>query len=295
MSLRPAAVTPPPGRTDAVSNALGYGLGLRPVHYADVLADGPAVRRIDWFEAITENYLVGGGRPLAVLDAVRQRWPVVLHGVSLSLGSLDPLDDDYLARVRALAARVEPAWISDHLCWTGVHGVNLHDLLPVPYTDESLEHLVPRVHAVQDALRRPLVIENVSSYIAYRQADFSEWGFLAELVRRTGCGLLLDVNNVYVGARNHGYDPHEFLAGIPVGAVRQFHLAGHTDLGTHVIDTHDAAVCDAVWDLYRAARRRFGPVPTLLERDDAIPPLDELVAELDEARRIGAGAAAEAA
>lgn len=279
-----------------MSTATGFGLGLRPDHYADVLDGAEAARRVDWFEVITENHLVAGGRPLHVLDRVRERWPVVMHGVSLSIGSTAPLDRDYLARVQALAARCEPAWISDHLCWTGVNGLNLHDLLPLPYTEEALDHVAARVHVVQEKLRRPLVIENVSSYVAYATDECSEWEFLAELVRRTGCELLLDVNNVYVGARNHGYDPVAFLDAIPVGAVRQFHLAGHTDHGDHVIDTHDAPVCEAVWSLYAHAVRRFGAVPTLLERDDSIPPLAELVVELDRARAIVAAArSAEAA
>lgn len=264
----------------------GFGLGLRPEHYADVLAGHEAARRIDWFEAIVENHLVAGGRPLHVLDRVRERWPVAMHGVSLSIGSTAALDLDYVRRVHALAARCEPAWISDHLCWTGMDGLNLHDLLPLPYTGEALAHVAARVHAVQERLRRPLVLENVSSYVAYASDECSEWAFLAELVRRTGCELLLDVNNVYVGARNHGYDPVAFLDALPRGAVRQLHLAGHADHGDHVIDTHDAPVCEAVWSLYEHALRRFGAVPTLLERDDAIPPLAELVAELDRARAI---------
>lgn len=274
----------------------GFGLGLRPEHYADVLAGHEAARRVDWFEVITENHLVAGGRPLYVLDRVRQSWPVAMHGVSLSIGSTAPLDHDYLRRVHALAARCEPALISDHLCWTGVGALNLHDLLPLPYTAEALAHVTARVHAVQERLGRPLVLENVSSYVEYASDEYSEWEFLAALVRRTGCELLLDVNNVYVGARNHGYDPVAFLAALPRGAVRQLHLAGHTDRGDHVIDTHDAPVCEAVWSLYEHAVRRFGAVPTLLERDDAIPPLAELVAELDRARAIAARVlAAEAA
>jgi len=256
---------------------------LRPVHYTDILDAPPAV---DWFEVITENYLVGGGRPLHFLDRIRARYPIVMHGVSMSIGSTAPLDRDYLARVRRLADRCEPAWISDHLCWTGTEGLNLHDLLPLPYTEEALAHLAPRVAAAQEQLGRPLVLENVSSYVSYATSAMSEWEFLTELVARTGCRLLLDVNNVYVSSRNHGFDPREFLDGVPVAAVQQFHLAGHLDLGTHVIDTHDAPVRDEVWTLYAHALRRFGAVSTLLERDDQIPPLAELVAELDHARRI---------
>jgi uncharacterized protein (UPF0276 family) len=271
---------------------LGFGLGLRPPHYAAILAEAPAV---DWFEVITENYLVGGGRPLHFLDAIRERYPVVMHGVSLSIGALEPLDADYLARVRALARRCEPAWISDHLCWTGTDGTNLHDLLPLPYTEEALEHLAPRVAQVQDVLGRPLVLENVSSYVSYASSAMAEWEFLAALSRRTGCRLLLDVNNVYVSSRNHGFAARDFLDGVPVEAVQQFHLAGHLDLGSHVIDTHDAPVREEVWDLYAHALRRFGPVSTLLERDDHIPPLAELVGELDRARSIARRTLSEAA
>ena len=211
-----------------------------------------------------------------------------MHGVSMSIASTSPLDLDYLRDLKALAARVEPQWISDHLCWTGVHGVNLHDLLPIPYTNEALDHVTARVHKVQDILGRPLTLENVSSYIAFDGEDMTEWEFLSALTRRTGCHLLFDVNNVYVGARNHGYDPVDFLDGIPRDAVVQFHLAGHEDHGDYVIDTHDHDVCDAVFDLYRAALKRFGAVSTMIERDDHIPPLADVVAELDRARAIAA-------
>ena len=272
--------------------SLGFGLGLRPPHYTAILDSTPAV---DWFELITENYLVGGGRPLHFLDAIRARYPVVMHGVSLSIGSTAPLDLDYIARVRRLAERCEPEWISDHLCWTGTDGANLHDLLPLPYTAEALLHLAPRIDRVQELLGRPLVLENVSSYVSYANSAMSEWEFLSTLTERTGCRLLLDVNNVYVSSRNHGFDPREFLDGVRIEAVQQFHIAGHLDLGTHVIDTHDAPVREEVWDLYAYALRRFGPVSTLLERDDNIPPLDELVAELDRARAIARHVLTEAA
>ncbi len=272
--------------------SLGFGLGLRPPHYTAILDTAPAV---DWFEVITENYLVGGGRPLAFLDAIRARYPVVMHGVSLSIGSTAPLDLNYLAAVARLAARCEPEWISDHLCWTGTGGTNLHDLLPLPYTTEALEHLAPRIHRVQELLRRPLVLENVSSYVSYTSSAMSEWEFLSALVARTGCRLLFDVNNVYVSSRNHGFDPRQFLDGVPAAAVQQFHLAGHLDLGTHVIDTHDAPVRDEVWDLYGHALRRFGCLSTLLERDDNIPSLEELVAELGRARAIASQVLSEAA
>jgi uncharacterized protein len=266
---------------------LGFGLGLRPQHYSEILEGNP---KVDWFEIISENYMVPGGRPLTMLEKIRARYPIVMHGVSLSVASAAPLDLEYLAGVKRLAARTEPAWVSDHLCWTGVHGYNLHGLLPVPYTQEALEHVVPRLHKVQEVLGRPLAIENVSSYVSYARADMTEWEFLTALVRRTGCQLLFDVNNVFVGAFNHGYDPLAFIHGVPQEAVVQFHLAGHTDMGTYVIDTHDHPIRPEVWDLFQASAKRFGPISTMIERDANIPPLAELVAELDQARRIAAAA-----
>ena len=261
---------------------LGHGVGLRTVHYDAWLAGlretGPETA-IDWLECITENYLEVGGRPRKMLRALRARMPLVLHGVSLSIGSVDPLDRAYLRSVRHLADELQPAWVSDHLCWSSIDGHHLHDLLPLPYTEEALAHVASRVAAVQDVLRRPLVLENASTYLTFAQSTLTEWEFLAELARRTGCGLLLDVNNVYVSARNHGFDAEEYLRGIPIESVWQFHLAGHTDLGTHLIDTHDAPICDAVWDLYRKAVARFGKVATVVEWDDKIPPLAELIAE----------------
>ncbi len=262
---------------------LGFGLGLRPQHYADFLEGAPPV---DWLEVISENYMVPGGRPLAMLERIRARFPIVMHGVSLSIASTSPPDFAYLDALKALADRFEPEWISDHLCWTGVHGVNLHDLLPVPYTAEALDHVSARLHLVQERLGRPLTLENVSSYVRFEESEMTEWEFLAELTRRTGCRLLLDVNNVYVSAFNHGYDPLRFLDGIPADRVQQMHLAGHSDLGTYIVDTHDAAVCEAVWDLYAAALRRFGRVSTMIERDDNIPPLAELLPEVERARRL---------
>jgi hypothetical protein len=264
---------------------LGFGLGLRPQHYADILDGEPA---IDWFEAISENYMIPGGQPLRMLDRIRARYPVVLHGVSMSIASTAPFDEDYLEGLKALAHRVEPVFVSDHLCWTGVHGVNLHDLLPIPYTREALDHVTARVSHVQDYLQRPFVLENVSTYVQFSHSEMPEWEFLSELTRRTGCYLLLDVNNVFVSAFNHEWDAHAFLAGIPQDRVVQFHLAGHEHNMTHIIDTHDALVCDEVWDLYRAALTRFGPVSTIIERDDHIPPLAEMVAELGKARALAA-------
>jgi uncharacterized protein (UPF0276 family) len=269
--------------------SLGFGLGLRPVHYPDILEGNP---RIDWFEAISENYMVPGGRPLHALLRVRERWPVVLHGVSLSIGSTDPLDEVYLARLKTLADRVQPEWISDHLCWTGVGGINLHDLLPLPYTEEALSHVVGRVLRVQERLGRRILLENVSSYVTFAQSAVPEWEFLAEVARRADCLLLLDVNNVYVSAFNHEFDPLGYLDAIPGERVRQIHLAGHEDNGTHIIDTHDHPVIDPVWSLYAEAIRRFGPVATMIERDDRIPPLSELESELDRARAVAADALA---
>jgi uncharacterized protein (UPF0276 family) len=276
---------------------LGHGIGLRPPHYAAVIAERPPV---DWFEVISENFMVEGGNPRRVLRQVRERYPVVLHGVSLSLGSVDPLDEAYLERLAALAAEVEPAWISDHLCWSSFGGHTGHDLWPLPFTEEALDHVVRRVSRVQERLGRRILVENVSSYVQFQASSLTEWEFLAALAERADCGLLLDVNNVYVSARNHGFSAHDFLAGIPPARVGQFHLAGHSDHGTHLLDTHDHPVCGPVWELYRAAVARFGGVATLIERDDHIPPLAEVVAESREAARIeasvlGAPGAAEVA
>jgi uncharacterized protein (UPF0276 family) len=260
---------------------LGHGIGLRTKHFPDLLEEG---RRADWFEVISENFLNVGGRPRAVLEAVRRDRPVVLHGVSLSVGSVDPLDTGYLRDLRALADAVEPAWVSDHLCWGTFGRHNAHDLLPLPLTEEALTHVVGRVSEVQELLGRRILLENVSSYLTYASSTIPEWDFLAEVARRADCFILLDVNNVYVSATNHGFDPAEYLRGIPVDRVGQFHLAGHQDLGTHLLDTHDAAVPDPVWALYRDAVRRFGRVSTLVEWDDHIPPLDEVLAEAERAR-----------
>lgn len=262
---------------------LGFGLGLRPQHYADILDGTPD---IDWFEVISENYMVPGGQPLKMLDRIRARYPIVMHGVSLSIASVTPFDQDYLDGLKALADRTEPKFVSDHLCWTGVHGVNLHDLLPIPYTREALDHVVSRIQHVQDHLKRPIAIENVSSYVQFQHAEMTEWDFIAEMTQRTGCWLVFDVNNVFVSAFNHDFDAYDFINGIPADRVVQFHLAGHEHATTHIIDTHDAMVPEPVWDLYRAAVKRFGRVSTIIERDDNIPPLDELVTELSEARRI---------
>lgn len=268
----------------------GFGLGLRPPHYRDFIA---AAQPVDWLEIISENYMVQGGKPLAMLDRIRADYPVAMHGVSMSLGSVHPLDEDYLRSLKAFARRIEPMWISDHLCWTGMHGLNLHDLYPLPYTDEAVRHVAARIAQVQDVLERPLVVENVSSYIAYRASTMSEWQFLTAIAEEADCLLLLDVNNVYVSSVNHGFDAREFIDGVPAARVQQVHLAGHSDMGTYIVDTHDHPIADPVFDLYAHACARFGPVTTMIERDDRIPPLAELLAELDRVRRVAGCAARE--
>jgi uncharacterized protein (UPF0276 family) len=264
---------------------LGFGLGLRPAHYHAILDTQPAV---DWFEILSENYLIPGGKPLHFLERIRAHYPVVMHGVSLSIGSTDPLDEDYLRDLKRLVERIEPAWISDHLCWTGVHGRNLHDLLPLPYTEATARHVAERVMRVQERLGRQILLENVSSYLSYRDSDMTEWDFITRVCALADCLLLLDVNNVYVSAVNHGFRAEDFIAGIPAERVRQIHLAGHHDHGGYIVDTHDAPVSDPVWALYADSLARMGPVSTMIERDDRIPPLAELVAELGIARRIAA-------
>ena len=279
----------------------GFGLGLRTEHYADFGPDGPHGQHgppgVDWLEIISDNYLVPGGKPLHHLDRIRAEWPMVMHGVSLSIGGTDALDPDYLKQLRALADRVQPAWVSDHLCWTGVSGRNLHDLLPLPLTEAALRHVTERVARAQDVLGRRLVLENVSSYVRFANDDMAEHEFVAELARRADCQLLLDVNNVYVSSVNHGFDAQVYIDAMPADRVVQFHLAGHStdpdNLGL-LIDTHDAPVCAAVWDLYAYTLRRIGFRPTMIERDDHIPALPELLAELAFARGIAAQVAAEA-
>lgn len=270
--------------------SLGFGLGLRPVHYEALL--GPHLGSVAWLEVLTENYLVPGGRPLQYLDRLRPHYPFALHGVSLSIGGTDPLDMEYLRAVRALARRFQPAWISDHLCWTGVDDLQLHDLMPLPYTEEALRHVVERVGRVQDVFGQRLVLENVSSYVSYTHSTLSEWEFLAEVAQRADCLLLLDLNNIYVSSVNHGFDVHAYLDGVPAQRVQQFHLAGHSRRGDSpvefLIDTHDAPVAEPVWQLYATAVRRFGPVSTMIERDDNIPDLPVLLDELAHARAIAA-------
>ena len=285
--------TPLPSRRDVKTDGpadrpfLGFGLGLRPEHYLEVLERRPAV---DWFEIISENYLVDGGKPLHFLDRIREHYPMVMHGVSLSIGSSDPLDFEYLAALKRLAARVEPEWISDHLCWTGTDGRNLHDLLPLPYTEEAIAHVAERVSRVQDYLGRQILLENVSSYVTYTDSGIFEWEFLTAVAERADCCILLDVNNIYVSAHNHGFDALAYLDGVPSERVRQIHLAGHSYNGSLIVDTHDHPVPDPVWELYVETIARLGPVSTMIERDDDIPPLEVLLAELAQARSLAASA-----
>jgi uncharacterized protein (UPF0276 family) len=268
----------------------GFGLGLRTDHYQDFLRQRQPV---DWLEVISENYMVPGGKPLHFLDRIRADYPMVMHGVSLSIGGADPLDMDYLRELRALARRIEPGWISDHLCWTGVDHTNLHDLMPMPYTESSLRHLADRVSQVQDSLGRRLVLENVSSYLRYAADEMNEWEFIAELTRRTDCLLLLDVNNVFVSSVNHKFDPRRYIDAMPAERVAQIHMAGHEDHGDYVIDTHDHPIRAEVFELYRYTLARIGQVPTMIERDDNIPALPELLDELAVLRDIAGEVATE--
>lgn len=272
-----------PSRARLGAPHLGFGIGLRSQHYDHILAHWPEV---DWFEAISENYIDSGGWARHVLDRVAERYPVVLHGVSLSIGSSDPLDFDYLAKLKRLADEVRPAWVSDHLCWTGILGANTHDLLPLPLTEETLAHVVERVRVVQDVLERPLVLENPSTYVSFADDTLREWEFLAALGEETDCGLLLDVNNVYVSSVNHGFDAELYVDSVPADRIVQFHLAGHTDCGTHIVDTHDGPVIDPVWRLYARAYARTEGVSTLLEWDAKIPELSVVHGEVLAARAL---------
>lgn len=257
--------------------ALGCGLGLRSPYYQEILSTHPDV---DFFEIISEDYMVDGGNPLYYLDKVRERYPIVMHGVSLSIAGTDPLNQQYLHALKKLIQRVQPAWVSDHCCWTGVDGKNMHDLIPVPYNQEALNHIASRILHVQDFLGQQIAIENVSSYVSFKNSEYTEWEFLAELCQKADCLLLLDVNNIYVNSVNHGFNPLDFIQGIPVERVQQFHLAGHTNKGDVILDTHDAPIIDEVWELFSVALKRFGKVSTLIERDDKFPPFAELLDEL---------------
>lgn len=256
---------------------------MRTQHYSYIQQEKPDV---DWFEILTENYLVPGGRPLYHLEKIRQDYPMVMHGVSLSIGSTDPLNLDYLQQVKQLAQRIKPAWISDHLCWTSVNNVNSHDLLPLPYTEEAIKHVVERVKRVQDFLGRQILLENVSSYVTYTDSQMPEWEFLKTIARQADCLILLDINNIYVSAFNHDFDPYTYINAIPIERVQQFHLAGHSQHDSYIIDTHDNDIIEAVYTLYKYALKRFGKVSTMIERDDSIPAFPELFAELNDVKRI---------
>ncbi len=291
----PPPPTPRPARP-VEAPALGVGIGLRVPHYDDVLRRARAGDlEIDFLEVISENFMVRGGRPGRLLDDVRAERPVVMHGVSMNLGSTDPLDDDYLDRLASLAQRVEPAWLSDHLCWTGVGGAHLHDLMPLPASEAVLAWLADRIGRVQDRLGRRIAVENVSSYLSFEEDELDEWQFIATLAERADCGVLLDVNNVFVSAHNHGFDAETYLDAIPPERIFQIHLAGHSESGPLLIDTHDHPVRDEVWRLYERVIRRTGPVSTLIEWDDQLPTLDRLIEEAQRARRLMASACAEAA
>ena len=261
---------------------LGIGVGLRTTHFAHILRRWP---KVDWFEIVSENFMDTGGRPMWVLDQVAERYPIVMHGVSLSIGTVDPVDRDYLSKLKALARRVNARWVSDHLCWCGVAGRNMHDLLPLPYSEDCLAHCIERVKIVQEILERPLVLENPSSYVEFKSSSMSEWEFLARLAEEADCGLLLDVNNVYVSSFNHSFDPFEYIDGIPPERVAYYHLAGHTNKGTHIIDTHSDHVIDEVWELFRLSNTLSGGRSTLLEWDEKIPPFEVVHAEAEKARK----------
>lgn len=261
----------------------GFGIGLRPTHYQSIIDTQP---EIDWFEIISEDFMIKGGNPLQQLDKIRENYPMAMHGVSLSIGSSDPLNKNYLQQLKQLVDRVDPLWVSDHFCWVGVNGLSLHDLMPLPLTEEAVEHVVDHVQQVQDYLGRQILLENVSSYVSYLDSTMTEWEFISEVANRADCLLLLDINNVYVNAFNHNFDPKEFINNVPVGRVRQYHMAGHEHCKTHIIDTHDASIVDSVWELYEVALRRFGNVGTLIERDAAIPSIDDMVSELNQCREI---------
>jgi hypothetical protein len=259
---------------------LGLGLGLRSVHYRTIVDTRPPV---DFFEILTENYLETDGRPLWFLDQVAEHYPIVMHGVSMNLGSADPLDRDYLRKVKALARRVRAVWLGDHVCFTGVAGQNSHDLLPLAYDERTLKHVVRKVRQAQEILERPLVLENPSTYVTFKQSTMSEAEFIGRLAEEADCGLLLDVNNIYVSSRNHGWDPQRYLEQVPYDRVTQIHIAGHTDKGTHCIDTHSKPVIERVWELYAEEERRSGGRATILEWDDEIPSFERTFAELRKA------------
>jgi uncharacterized protein (UPF0276 family) len=262
---------------------LGFGLGLRAEYYGIIENEKPPV---DWFEIISEDYLIPGGRPLFHVEKIRQNYPIVMHGVGLSIGSLDPLDKDYLKSLKELSKKLDVSWISDHLCWTGIHGETTHDLLPLPYNQETLQHIISRIKQVQDFLGRQILLENPSSYLTFQDSDMTEWDFMREMATQADCKILLDVNNIYVSAFNHNFDAEEYINAIPIDRVQQFHIAGHSNLGDIIVDTHDHKVIADVWNLYEKALKRFGNVSTMIERDDRLPPFGQLLNELQKARNI---------
>jgi len=267
-----------------------FGLGLRSQHFPEILGDDPiSTDGVDWFQILSENFIDVGGPPMRSMMAVRERFPIVMHGVSMSIGSTDPLDMEYLQGLKALADKVQPVLISDHLCWTGAHGVNMHDLLPLPMIEETVDHVATRVRQVQDVLGRRLMLENTSTYVTFEEDEMMEWEFISEICACADCDILLDVNNIYVSAFNHGFSADAYLAGIPKARVKQIHLAGHEHNGDHIIDTHDAPIPKDVLDLYVKAIQRLGHIPTMIERDANIPPFAELVRELQGVRSIAEG------
>lgn len=276
--------------TPIARTGAGFGLGLRTPHYNDFLN---TKQPLDWLEIITDNFLVDGGKPLVMLERIRRDYPLAMHGVAMSIGAADGVDEAYLRSVKALADRIEPMWVSDHLCWTGTPPQHLHDLYPLPYTDEAARHVIAQIRRAQDILGRRLVLENVSSYIDFKHNASSEWQFLAHIAQAADCLLLVDVNNIYVSSVNHGFDPMTYLRALPAHRVQQIHLAGHSDNGDYIIDTHDHPVAQPVWDLYAQACRLYGPVATMIERDDHIPELPTLLTELATAQRIAADVAEE--
>lgn len=270
----------------SAARSLGHGVGLRVPHFGRALEHGLDV---DLVEAISENFFGGGGRPAAVLERLRRDMPVVLHGVSLAVGSTAPLREDYLDRLAALCERVQPAWVSDHLCWGAHGGHQLHDLLPLPYTEAAIVHTVERISRVQERLGRRIAIENVSSYVGYAASEMTEWEFLAEVVTRADAWVLLDVNNVIVSAKNFGFDPRAYIDGVPSGRVVQLHLANHSDMGHYKFDSHRGAVPDEVWGLFEYVVERIGAVTTIVEWDEDVPTWDVLREESREAQRRESG------
>jgi len=261
----------------------GFGLGLRPEYYQEILDQRP---NLDWLEIISENYLVDGGKPLYFLDQFKERYPIAMHGVGMNIASTDSLNLDYLSELKKLVNHVKPLWVSDHCCWTGVNSHNTHDLLPLPFNEESIKHIVSRIQQIQDYLEQPILIENLSSYLSFKASDMHEWEFLTAICEEADCYLLLDINNIYVNSRNHNFEPLSYIQGVPKKRVIQHHLAGHSDHGDYIIDTHDAPVVPSVLTLYKQALEHFGPVSVMIERDDNFPALKELLSELDAIREI---------